>query len=110
MNEQSPIVCEFATVDQEIAYAKCGGSALGIHRVADGREDVGEVEPEALEGDDAGDRDQRRDQPIFDRRRPLFTPQQLLECRHLAPRSRGAMVRGESFPEVKETRGFPALS
>ena len=51
--------------------AGCGRGAADaaplIQRIVDRREDVGEAEAEHLEGDEAGERDQRGDQAIFDR-------------------------------------------
>lgn len=100
MNERSPIVSEFETVDQGVAYTKCGGRASAAHRVADGREDVRQVEPEALKRDDTGDGDERGDEAVLDGGGAVFALQQLLQCRHRAPPSPGAMARGECFEGV----------
>lgn len=43
-----------------------GAPSSPVQGIVDRREDIGEAEPEHLKGDDAGHRDQCRDQPIFD--------------------------------------------
>lgn len=68
------------------------GSAAGVlvaecaaERVLDRREHAFEGQPERLEGDQAGERDQRREKPVLDRGRAARVGGEVVNGPHVVP-------------------------